>query len=1097
MSSTCFCTVQKMITRCFRFLITTVFTLSLSFYLQAQTDIRFQRITVDEGLSQSSITCMIQDKFGYLWIGTLDGLNKYDGNTFTIYGNDYKPNSLKARSVSGLFLDHLERLWISYRNGISLYNPVTNNFRNYPLLVDPKKNLFVRDFKPVSDSIIIICTNQGIFDFNIFTGSVTPAQAYLHFTGKNVSSIINTKGNYNWLATDSVLWRQQKDNSEWYVFFQPGGRLKASYFEQTNELYVRTERKVWKHDPITDALKVIDDVAPGQWPNSQTMLKTQSGDLWVAHGEITIFNRNDMVKNRLHHVSQDPNSLSGAFVSGIYETRDGVIWVGTNGLGLNKYDPYRSMFSYIGRFPGAEITLSDGYVTSVYTDDDRNILVNTLDGLNAINLQQRKSHHFAVTGRDGKPGQIQKVFKDAKGRLWLATTKGLMRFESNALRPSGNRLLDDPTLTVYDAISISKSTFLLATNQSIILWNLDEGSTKEILPFGSLVLQKVNNDYWIESKERITVLSLDNQSIIKTFPLNGSDSLHAPLASLKCIYQDRNKNIWVGTDGGGFSLYDSTTRTFRHFTNRDGLLNNVVYGILEDNLGNLWMSTNKGLSVFNPSTFSFIRHFNKTDGLQGNEFNTRAYFQSLSGKLYFGGINGLSFFDPNQILQIPLSAPKTVLTGFYINNIRQEQGSNSKAATLFSEHNIRLNWDERNFAFDIAGLGFTFPSGVQYKYKLDGFDKTWNVIGNHGRINFTNMAAGSYTLHARSGNSGYWEQEGLIIHIRIVSPFWKTGWFIAGIITSVIILIALFYDQRVRYLKRRAVLLQTLVEERTREIQLQREEIAAQNEELSAQTETLENTNQELEQRVERRTSRLRQLNEELIDQNTQLEQFAFITAHNIRGPIARIRGLIRLLGTDDLTEIVKYLEVSVNNLDEVIADLNTILSITNTVDKKFELELVSVKEQLTIVLKLIDNEIQSLNATLDISGFENVKVLGLKPYFQSIFYNLVHNALKYSDPLRSPVITCYTQQTQDRILIVVEDNGIGIDMRYAKDKIFKLHQRFHTNTTGRGIGLYLVKTQVKVMRGRINVESEVNVGTRFIIDLPKPTDDGTQPSAD
>lgn len=603
---------------------------------------------------------------------------------------------------------------------------------------------------------------------------------------------------------------------------------------------------------------------------------------------------------------------------------------------------------------------------------------------------------------------------------------------------------------------------------------------------------QLNGGLWIESADQIKVVSIHSHDVIKIFPKNGSDSVLAPLSSIKCFLQDSQGGIWIGTNGGGLSFYDATNNKFIHFKEASGLSNGVVYGVLEDNAGYLWLSTNKGLCVFNRKTKKVIRSFYKTDGLQGNEFNTRAYFKSASGKMYFGGINGLSFFDPAVALSIPSFTPRTILTGFYINNVRKDQHDDRVISESDNKTSIKLNWDERNFSFDVAGLGFTFPSGISYQYKLENFDEDWNYIGNQNRITFTNVPIGNYTLRIKSGNSfGDWEEDGLSVNIEVKAPFWRAPWFTYCAIAFILLLIYLYYKQRTLLLKRRAIHLQKVVEERTKEIHRQQYEIAAQNEELRMQAETLELHNGELEKikeslekRVNERTQTLSRLNEELFNQNTQLEQFTFITAHNIRGPVARIKGLVNMLNPDHDREVLKHLLTSVNNLDEVIADLNVVLNIRHGIKKS--MELVSVKEQLLLAKETLHTDIESLQAIVDTTDFADVMVYGLRPYFQSIFYNLIHNALKYSSNHNTPIIKCYTQDNQNgRLKIIIEDNGIGIDMRYAKDKIFKLYQRFHPDAAGKGYGLFLVKTQVEVMQGTIQVESELGLGTKFILEFP------------
>lgn len=1046
----------------------------------AQSGIRFERINVEDGLSQSAITSMVQDKYGYLWIGTLDGLNRYDGNSFTIYRDDQdRPGSFPSHSVGKLFMDANQNLWVSYRNGLSLYEPEHDKFKSYKIQID-ERNCFIRDFDQTSDSLILLSTNLGVLEFNHMSGKLSTSNLYSDFKNQNTYGVASANS-MTWLFTDSCIWRKNSRDSLWFEFFRNDNQVRCTYFENSNELYVRTESELLKYDSIHDTLALIESLPKDQWPVSFDMLRTKDGNLWIAHGGISIFDSNDRLSTRLVHTPQDPNSLSGPFVSDIYETRDGVVWVGTNGLGLNKYNPSRSVFRYVGNFPGAPLTLADNYITSVYTDDDKTILVNTLDGLNVIDIQRQTSRHFPIIGKNKTEGRVLKVFADARGKVWLATNRGLMSFEGNTIGWSGNEFLNSPDLAIYDAVVIDKSEILFTTSKGLLVWNEDKNKISIIHDVGSLVLMKAGHTIWFETGEKLRIMQWKDKKIVKTFPVNGSDFLHAPLASIKCIFQDTDKNIWLGTDGGGLSLYDSATQTFQHFQEADGLGNNVVYGITEDEAGNLWMSTNEGISVFNRKTKEFVRTFNKADGLQGNEFNTRAYFRSQSGKMYFGGVNGLSFFDPAQALNIPSLTPQTVLTGFYINNIKQTVLGSAQVSKLFSEHQIELEWHQRNFSFDVAGLGFTFPSGIQYQYQLEGFDKGWNLNGNQSRITFTNIPAGHYTLFVKSGNSfGDWEEQGLAIKIVVISPFWMSSWFIAAALALIILLIFYVNFQRTLFLKRRASILQNLVDQRTREIQIQQEEIATQNEELTAQAEALENSNAELEKRVEGRTMTLQRLNEDLVEKNTQLEQFTFITAHNIKGPIARIKGLINLLKPQTNNEIVHHLETSTNTLDDVINNLNAVLNITHGINKKFEV--VSVRELLVLVIETLREEISSINATVDTSEFEDVKLVGMKAYFQSVFYNLIHNALKYSDTQRQPYIKCYSRITEDGTQIIVEDNGVGIDMRYARDKIFKLHQRFHPNTVGKGYGLFLVNTQVKVMGGKIEVESELDRGTKFII---------------
>ncbi|MEQ9166946.1 MAG: HAMP domain-containing sensor histidine kinase [Fulvivirga sp.] len=244
----------------------------------------------------------------------------------------------------------------------------------------------------------------------------------------------------------------------------------------------------------------------------------------------------------------------------------------------------------------------------------------------------------------------------------------------------------------------------------------------------------------------------------------------------------------------------------------------------------------------------------------------------------------------------------------------------------------------------------------------------------------------------------------------------------------------------------------------------------------------LEKVKSSLEERVKERTIVLQKVNEELVDQNTKLEQFAFITAHNIKGPVAQIKGLVNLIELDD-GDIIRHLISSTNDLDLVISDLNTVLNVRMGMGNQSEL--VELKGQLELVLKILKDEISGIGAKVDISQFRKVKIKGLQPYIYSIFYNLIHNALKYASNERQVVITCSNDIKKDMVQITIADNGVGIDMNYAKDKIFNLYQRFHPEKIGKGFGLFLTRTHVEAMKGSIEVESTLNIGTRFIMEFP------------
>lgn len=1064
--------------------------------LLAQNDIRFERITVEDGLSQSSIVSIIQDQYGYLWIATLDGLNRYNGKEFRVYRKDAgNIASLYSNQVRMLLLDSKQNLWVTFRDAIAQYDPLTDTFINYPIRLSKEGSpLVINDIDIVDQGPVLLSTNQGLIEFDIKKREAVRSVRYAYFNGMKLSSYSNLKGVGELVVTAKTAFMRLTTSSEWKIVFTDSVAISSSANENSEIVYFQNPRQIVRYDLAKNHSSVVAQfpVENNFNPNQNGLVKLSSGDLWVYRNRIDIYDSADVYKFTLSSISQDPNSLSGNLISCIYESKDHVVWVGTNGFGLNKYDPQLSIFKYIGAFRDAPLTLSNNYVNTIHSSDDIHILAGTYSGLDVLNLNTHTSKHFVVRDERNHPAQINKIIEDFNKTIWLLTSKGLMKFDGREVQHSKIELLDN--LHIYSAIPNDSASYTLTTNKGMFRWNVSTNECFKLNDFKSLVMGKHLDHIWIESEFDVRVLSQDGTETTKVFRKDSNDSTQFPQVQIKCFYTDTNGLLWIGTWGHGLILFDSTSQRFRTFSESDGLPNSVIYGIVEDGAGNLWLSTNKGICVFDPKTKTVIRNFDQKDGLQGNEFNTNAYFKSPSGHFYFGGVNGLTYFKPMDAIQIKSTIPKSVLTGFFVNQSRVDLLNDGTVINQYGDQNIVLDWDERNFGFEVAGLGFNYPGRIKLKYRLDDFDKKWNFIEDVTRISYTNVPPGKYTLRVLSSNSfGDWEEQGLTVHIKVNGPIWSSPFFIAPVVLTLLLIITIFYYLRVSHLKKRALYLETIVNDRTREIQIKNEEIAtqneeilAQNEELSTQSDSLAAQNQELtvirtslENEVKERTRSLQDSNNKLIDQNAQLEQFSFITAHNLRGPLARIKGLIQLLPTNDSIEM-NLLEKSVQNLDDVISDLGTIINIRHDVDRVTES--VSLKSIMVQTIQALEGDIKKKNAFIDLSQFNDQLIKGIKPYLLSIFYNLLHNALKYSSNTRQPTVRVYTRKTSDGIIVSFEDNGIGIDMRYAEGKVFKLYQRFHANIEGKGFGLFLIKTQVEAMGGQIRISSELNKGTIFTI---------------
>jgi signal transduction histidine kinase/ligand-binding sensor domain-containing protein len=969
------------------------------------------------------------------------------------------------------------------------YNPYQDNFDHFPL---PANGIFdhaiVRDLDDVSDSVVLLSTNHGIVHFNITNGSARIAEEYHAFDNQNITNIFTDSHGNAWVVSYYKVYLKPKNSDTWSTIFSDDIGLRVYHDQPLGKIYLQTETALRKFNEENGQFERIDEFDKNEDfdANNFGMQKLSNGELWLFRKAIYIYDTKDQRIAKLNNIPQNPTSLSGDYLTCIFESNDQVVWIGTNGFGLNKYDPVLSVFKYVGSFEETPLTLSNNFVYSIYTDDDNLIYVGTLSGLDVLNLKQNRSEHYQLKGKDGLRARPQKIFKDGEGLIWLCTDKGLMRFDHKTVQLSGIALLD--TVNTYDVVMTSPDNYFIAADKGIYAFKPSTLSSVRLVSLGSLLIGFMDSTLWTESISYIMRVSPSDGKIIETITKsrNNGPSFSFPI---KCFYQDQHGNRWIGSWGVGLGLFQGDG-SFKYFNEKDGLPNSVVYGILEDKHNNLWLSTNKGLSVFNTQQKKSVRNFYKEDGLQGNEFNTKAFYKSPGGKFYFGGTNGLTFFDPEEAMKIRVEIPKTILTGFFINNTRVDRLKDGNVYKPEATNDIVLQYDERNFSFEIAGLGFSSPGRIQYQYFLENFNPTWMRIGNQRIISFTNIPPGKYTFRAKSANSfGEWETDGLTIHLVIKGPFYSTAWFRWTMLVLVVLSVYVYNRQRTSSLRAKARYLESLVNERTRKIQYMNEEIAAQNEELASQSESLSIHNNELiliksslEKMVDERTGELQKLNGELIKQNSQLEQFAFITAHNIRGPVARIKGLLQLFPKRNWEEL-RYLESSINDLDQVISDLSTILDVRHGTDKAFEL--VELKTTLLQAIRTIEDDLVRKGAAVEFSEFEDISLIGIRPYFVSIFYNLLHNAVKYGAQTRPLTIVCRARKDQHATYIEIEDNGIGIDMRYAEKKIFNLYQRFHPSAKGKGFGLFLVKTQVEAMNGCIEVRSEVNKGTVFRIVIP------------
>jgi signal transduction histidine kinase/ligand-binding sensor domain-containing protein len=1112
--------------------------LSFQAFPQASNQYAVSYINDRFNFFEKRILAIERDELGYVWFATPNGINRFDGQDVKIYKNGFAANSLSSNSVMSLDVDG-NFLWIGYENGfVDRLNIRTGAVELIGKFSDKAISKIYNDSLAtwIGTSNLLICRNKINTDTFQISLSFKPPhdRGKVSYSDDNyVNGIYDNGSGKLWLATLNGLFSVAKSTREREYhtmnFVNPVWRDNVFHdlmADRNGNLWLGTwggglvfydvkmhNWKIFKNDKqnlYSSTNNIILDVE----------LKNEN-EIWIATltDGLGIYN---VIKDTFTFPwsSKKPDPLKpSTLVTRLHcDYGRGMVWVGSE-FGVHSVHFDQGLFK---RFylPVSKSSNGDYYdVREVVEDKERNIkLVATgyADGLNIIdNATGIKVHYNIPTPRGDESEVINDLLLEGRDSMWVVTRYYLCLFD---LRTRRWLPFKQPLTSQLRTPTLFKK-----------------------------ILKDRNNHYWFSSDNGLFKYSPKDNSFIH-FKENGPPAMSLRSDLTWDMDEDNDGNVWITSKDKGFDIYlikenkflnDSSINSFLdkfHITN--------VYGITIDGRGNIWMASNAGvvkLQRTNNGKFTQTIYFD-------NELLSSPAFDiemDSEGKLWVISSVGLFRFDPDR----PQSASRynayegfdyplyenvtlSVDNGKLFINVHQGwyEINTKELRTDISEKRVRvdqfkvfdevklledsggrldatLSFEENFFSFEYSTVSYNNPSNVKYAYKLEGFDEDWINVKRTSSY-YTDVPPGNYVFRVRTTNmDGSWSKKEATVNLHITPPFWKTSFFriaTAMIMASFIILVFKF---RERYLVEDRSRLEKVVQQRTLQIEKQSEEIQAknheitsQNEELFAQAETLVTQNDTLKKQSEEligikssledmvldRTKRLEQLNEELIDQNVKLEQFTFITAHNLRAPIAQLKGLIMLLerGDDTLTysDAMPLIKRSAFWLDEVINDLNHILQIRKN---SRNTEVVDLKEQLMLAINALDTEIDTIGASVDYSRFRDAQISGVKAYVQSIFYNLIHNALKYSQKNAQTIIIIANVVVDSEVVIKVMDNGIGIDMHYAREKIFRLYQRFSTSYQGKGYGLFLVKTQVESMGGSIGVESELAKGTMFTIKLP------------
>jgi ligand-binding sensor domain-containing protein/signal transduction histidine kinase len=824
--------------------------------------LRFDHITIEEGLSQSSVRTIFQDSRGFLWFGTEDGLNRYDGYTFKVYKPDPDdPNSLSDRWITAVVEDKDGSLWIGTRlGGLNRFDPRTEKFthffhsgRNSVSVSDNHINVLYLD----KDDNLWVGTSKGLDLFdrttNTFKHYKPPEQG--GSTEKNITAIYQDHRGRYWVGTTaSGLNRFYPRNHVFvpYLYNQNNpntlshSHVTAIVEDKNNVLWVGTRNGLNRFEPDTiqfdrffhsesDSASIADNMINALYIDS-------TGNLWI--GTMNGLDRLGTKGEGFIHYRNDPTfskSLSYDHVLSIYEDRGGVLWFGTYTGGANKYDRQHDNFSYYRHDPKFPNTLSGNTIFPIYVDKKGYAWIGTSNtGLNRFNWntgQVIRYQHDSENPNTISSNKVLSITQDYDGILWIGTGEGLDRFdlETSTFKHYQREPANPNSLSansVYDIYVDRRNTIWIGTTNGLdrfdrrtesFIHYRPETNNSNSLSGGSInaIYEDQEGHLWIGTFDSGLNRFNPKTGEFTRFRFDAQNKQSLSNDSIQSIYQDSKGRLWIGTAGGGLNLYHPETESFTYYLEKDGLPNGVVYGILEDENGYLWMSTNFGISRFDPENETF-QNFDAGDGLQSNEFNSFAYARGIDGELYFGGINGLTVFYPSNIDNSPF-VPQVTLT-----SLTQGDDPIATDSSIETTQNVTLRWPQNSLEFEFAALAYNQPNKNQYAYVLEGFDSNWHFIGTKRDGRYTNLPGGEYTLLLKASNSdGIWSETPVRIKVTVIPPFWQTLWFQVLLVVVAVAVVAGGFRLRTKTIQERNRQLERLVRDRTSALEKRNQEIEA------------------------------------------------------------------------------------------------------------------------------------------------------------------------------------------------------------------------------------------------------------------------------
>lgn len=1002
---------------------------------------RFEHITIRDGLPENSVMEILQDYQGFLWFATQFGPVKYDGYRFTAYSSKLSDTNKGGPAAYTLYEDKLKNLWIPTVYGLSRYDRENDSMEYYSL---------------GSNEHWTYSMCEDDYGYLYFGSDESKAGLYkFDIVKKTYTQFFHNPSDSNSIGSDFVKDVYKEDSTTIWIGTLGGGLNKFDLSTQTFTCY----KKI-----------------PGN-PNSissnnvYSIYKDKAGNLWIGTNRgLNKFNKLTETFTLYSILPNDSVILQEHYIYDMCEDTYGNLWLAVSFYGLVKFDPGSGISVKYIHDPGKSYTLSGNNLESIFEDRSGVLWVgNWLEGLNKFDEQKSRFVHFNNIIGNNYSDFIWYILEDPSGVIWIGTTHGLSKFdrESNSFINFNKIIRSKNKLTSEDIRNLyidRKGYFWIGTRNGLNKFDTKSGKLSNFLHIegdtNSISNNWITNIYedskenlWIGTTNGLNLFDRKNETF-KVFYHDENDTNSISDNWISCIYEDSNKDLWFGTNLAGLNKFNREKKSFRHyikgfstilsifedkkgrfwigtymnglysfdrntgavtsFTEKEGLVYNLVHSILEDNSGNLWIGTQNGLSRFNPETGK-IKNFDKND-LPVTDFRKGGSLKDKNGFLYFGGDCGFIMFHPDSIKDND-HIPEIVLTEFMLSNIPVKPDENSplkKNINIAEE--INLTYKENDFSLEFAALDYRNPMKNKYAYKLEGFNPDWIYTDAQNRTaTYTNLDPGEYTFLVKgSNNDGVWNENGTSIKIIITPPFWITWWFRLCMILIILGSIVFVFKERIKKIKKE----KNMQEEFTRQL-------------ISAHEDERKRIAKELHDSLSQNLLVIK--NKAVLGLNSENKTLFYDISDLSSSTLQEIR------------------EISYNLHPYQLERLGLTKAIKSVTERTLKSTDIDFNVDSDIIDKIFNPE-------------EEINIF-------RIIQECINNIIKHSDATKAELLI---KRQTDKVQIMISDNGKGFDINALLSDKLK-----------RGFGLMDITERAKIFKGIVEFESIPGKGTKCIIKIP------------